>query len=615
MKGYSLAQVIVLGFCIFCLCANADEQAVPIFNVVSSRSYLDPPSVEVVFPNGFQDEFVLEHYNPFKRLKGGHSYIGYLKNTPGSSVAVSGNLANPEDRMEITLLSRHTKDEGFVVDYNGKTSAIPIPIEDIEITRTTALNREEEKNQDGNFTVEEGDEEVKAGHWTQHDPSVDLYHTRVKMPSKLKMVMKFGYTEGIAKELKEQGMPEFSEFIEHVLVHTQARFFDLGNSSSLGTMVQLEVQEGFLKVPNDTLGIWGAKTVTNNNFDVKDVATTAWWEPSTGSARGFLGNLCNSYAVTCNHLLGNKENYAFKSGWLVFHETWHNMAGTHERADEGYGGACSYDSGYFTSCSRADFYHLYSLRQLGYGCLEDISRPCTRDTCKNGGTCTESNGEFTCTCPSGVTGDRCEHNPDGCKGVDGCCTSENKCGEWDGNCASDSDCEDGLICGYRNCPRKYGDGWNIGDNCCFKPDLEAKATCEGWQPDSLPIMNLPKSPRVSCGGHLADTCSECPLFKGEEWCNGDCKWSNNECVSVVSCGEHTALTCSDCPQGHGASWCNGDCFWKNDDCVSKEEGVSCGEHTASTCSDCPQGHGASWCNGDCAWTNDECVRVEGSYFR
>ena len=106
MKVYTLARIIILGFCIFCLGTNADEKTVPIFKIVSSRSYLDPPSVEVVFPNGFKDEFVLEHYNPFKRSKGGHSYIGYLKNTPGSSVAVSGNLANPDDRMEITLLSQ-----------------------------------------------------------------------------------------------------------------------------------------------------------------------------------------------------------------------------------------------------------------------------------------------------------------------------------------------------------------------------------------------------------------------------------------------------------------------------------------------------------------------------
>ena len=39
----------------------------------------------------------------------------------------------------------------------------------------------------------------------------------------------------------------------------------------------------------------------------------------------------------------------------------------------------------------------------------------------------------------------------------------------------------------------------------------------------------------------------------------------------VSCGGHYAATCSDCPQGNGASWCNGDCAWADNRCVSKGE--------------------------------------------
>ena len=35
----------------------------------------------------------------------------------------------------------------------------------------------------------------------------------------------------------------------------------------------------------------------------------------------------------------------------------------------------------------------------------------------------------------------------------------------------------------------------------------------------------------------------------------------------VSCGGHYAESCEDCPQGNGASWCNGDCNWINDQCV------------------------------------------------
>lgn len=37
--------------------------------------------------------------------------------------------------------------------------------------------------------------------------------------------------------------------------------------------------------------------------------------------------------------------------------------------------------------------------------------------------------------------------------------------------------------------------------------------------------------------------------------------------SPVSCGGHIAATCAECPQGHGASWCNGDCLWSGGSCV------------------------------------------------
>ena len=41
--------------------------------------------------------------------------------------------------------------------------------------------------------------------------------------------------------------------------------------------------------------------------------------------------------------------------------------------------------------------------------------------------------------------------------------------------------------------------------------------------------------------------------------------------SDVTCGGHRASTCSDCPQGNGARWCNGECYWNNQTstCVAK----------------------------------------------
>jgi len=78
--------------------------------------------------------------------------------------------------------------------------------------------------------------------------------------------------------------------------------------------------------------------------------------------------------------------------------------------------------------------------------------------------------------------------------------------------------------------------------------------------------------------------------------------------SDVSCGNHIAQTCSSCPLGHGAAWCHGDCYWnqRSSSCISKR-GVSCGNHQANSCASCPQGNGAKLCNGDCKWSQNTCV--------
>ncbi len=38
--------------------------------------------------------------------------------------------------------------------------------------------------------------------------------------------------------------------------------------------------------------------------------------------------------------------------------------------------------------------------------------------------------------------------------------------------------------------------------------------------------------------------------------------------SQVSCGGHSATTCAQCPQGNGSAWCNGDCMWVDGACVN-----------------------------------------------
>ena len=57
--------------------------------------------------------------------------------------------------------------------------------------------------------------------------------------------------------------------------------------------------------------------------------------------------------------------------------------------------------------------------------------------------------------------------------LDGCCTSEQRCGAAEGDCTDDSGCMPGLVCGKSNCPKDQGFGSRA--DCCellsdeFKP--------------------------------------------------------------------------------------------------------------------------------------------------
>ena len=128
MGEASFGRMILFGLCVFINNVKANVNTIPKFTVVPAKNFLEPPSIKVVFPNGFRDDLILEHYKLFKQSDGGNNYLGYLKNTPGSSAAVTGNLGRPGDRMEITLFSKHNKDQMFEIDSFGETKVVHIPI-------------------------------------------------------------------------------------------------------------------------------------------------------------------------------------------------------------------------------------------------------------------------------------------------------------------------------------------------------------------------------------------------------------------------------------------------------------------------------------------------------
>ena len=88
---------------------------------------MEPPQILVTFPNGNQDEFVLNHHILEASMKKRCNYLGHIQNSLPSSVAVTGCLKKPGDKIEITMISEHSGIKLFSIDYDGNVEEKEIP--------------------------------------------------------------------------------------------------------------------------------------------------------------------------------------------------------------------------------------------------------------------------------------------------------------------------------------------------------------------------------------------------------------------------------------------------------------------------------------------------------
>ena len=94
----------------------------PSFEVLgSSRSGI--PEIKVGLQGGLNHEMVLEPYS-----RSPCNFIGHLKNVPDSSVAVTGCLEKPGDKMHITMIAPiETTSSIFELDFDGQVTALENP--------------------------------------------------------------------------------------------------------------------------------------------------------------------------------------------------------------------------------------------------------------------------------------------------------------------------------------------------------------------------------------------------------------------------------------------------------------------------------------------------------
>lgn len=83
---------------------------------------------------------------------------------------------------------------------------------------------------------------------------------------------------------------------------------------------------------------------------------------------------------------------------------------------------------------------------------------------------------------------------------------------------------------------------------------------------------------ISCGSHTASTCGEClvdaiantDITNKEGFCNGVCVYNHESeaCVASaerVNCGHHQAASCEECTtEDKGERYCHGDCKWSEE---------------------------------------------------
>ena len=102
------------------------------FRVVPARIDMEPPQISVTFPNGNQDEFVLKHHILGDSMKKRCNYLGHIQNSVSSSVAVTGCMKKPGDKIDITMISEHSGTRLFSIDYDGNMEEREIPKDAIQ---------------------------------------------------------------------------------------------------------------------------------------------------------------------------------------------------------------------------------------------------------------------------------------------------------------------------------------------------------------------------------------------------------------------------------------------------------------------------------------------------
>jgi len=621
-------SMIVLIFFTFLASSHAAPQGMPSFKI-SGYSRSNVPEMSVTFDNGKTRELMLEPYS-----ESGCNFIGEVKGEPGSSVAVTGCLNGPRDKMHITLLSDdNTLTYVYMMDFDGQVTSIEHPMKHQKGPNhpiSTDRLAETVDNIDHGFHLHKdkmGDELVDD----YVDKQIEAAAMKVpNWPEKLYAYIKLGYDNTIARKMEEEGTT-FKEWVTDVMNHVQTHF----RHKTLPVKIEFKYDHSETvhrdeDLPNTNYlndwAIWALEDVKNNpkvnlytvfGHDYNPVDTyvgLAGVETVCGEIRHKKGTrFCDppEEGGRCEGPLWGATSFnewsrtPAETALTVAHELGHNFGMWHDFNEKhgGDNGPCdgkgimSYGDHpeVWSRCSVADFTKYYEYNDLGNTCLKDW-------------------GVYVPPCEDICPGDKCKltYVHDGSKlvcenHIDECYRFEGSCDKTCGFCKVDDnnkvDGQWGEWSSWSTCTKTCGEGNSIKERKCNNPapsgggsncigDSEKRKDCNV---ESCPIdddgqwseWEAWSACTKTCGGGKSTRTRECNNRRSD--CIGDSEQSED--CNVESCsGVTTCRRNSDCPNNQSC----------NDDGECQIDTTTCHSHM-----DCP--FDQSCRNGECLCYSDyEC---------
>lgn len=241
---------------------------------------------------------------------------------------------------------------------------------------------------------------------------------------------------------------------------------------------------------------------------------------------------------------------------------------------------CDVATGECVVCTGSDRGACASSERCESGRCVEINE-CDPNPCQNGGTCMDGAGTFTCTCPRGFMGMRCETNVDDC--------SARPCAH--------GTCTDGIDSYTCTCE----DGW-YGANCDTNCDMVAGPcvdvlTCA--QADGRPI-----------------TCAGCVAGRHGRDCSETCATPSG-CTGTTTCAQAdgAAISCEGCEAGRWGALCDASCT-PIPTCTGA---ITCDRTTGNvtSCEGCVAGWSGALCDvgpRSCREILRSGVTADGTYF-